>query len=137
MRLFRRNPSGRACAGAPMRFSSLIWNNQTVLAKAATEHPAQTRRASDYSIRGSLEIRQYLRRGLAELTVECHQRRAQFQRQLKVGGVVCGEPGAFGQLELGAGIDAAAGEAQRIEIGQCLLGKLAVAGSGFLQSDAD
>src|SRR6056297_1667561 len=34
-----------ACAGASMRFGSLIWNNQTALAKAATEHPAQTRRA--------------------------------------------------------------------------------------------
>src|SRR6056297_2142930 len=42
-----------ACAGASMRFGSLIWNNQTALAKAATEHPAQTRRARPGLFRGS------------------------------------------------------------------------------------
>jgi len=37
---------------------------------------------------------------LAEFAVKRHQRRAQFQRQLQVGSVVCGKAGAFGQLEL-------------------------------------
>jgi len=33
--------TGRAFAGAPLRFDSLIWNNQTTLAKATSEHPAK------------------------------------------------------------------------------------------------
>ena len=56
MRLFRRNPTGRACAGAPIRFGSLIWNNQTALAKAATEHPAQARRVRAALFRGSRKV---------------------------------------------------------------------------------
>ena len=40
MRLFRRNPAGRAIAGAPLRFGSLIWNNQTALTQAEPAHPA-------------------------------------------------------------------------------------------------
>ncbi len=45
MRLLRQNPSGRAFAGSPIRFGSLIWSHQTTLAEAATEPPAKTRRA--------------------------------------------------------------------------------------------
>ena len=41
MRLFRRNPSGRAFAGPPACLDSLIWNNQTTLAQAKPEPPAK------------------------------------------------------------------------------------------------
>ena len=41
MRLFRRNPSGRAFAGPPACLDSLIWNNQTALAQAKQQPPAK------------------------------------------------------------------------------------------------
>jgi len=41
MRLFRRNPSGRAFAGPRACLNSLIWNNQTALAQAKPEPPAK------------------------------------------------------------------------------------------------
>ena len=34
--------TGQAFAGAPPRFASLIWNDQTTLTKAAPAHPAKT-----------------------------------------------------------------------------------------------
>ncbi len=76
MRPLRQNPSGRAFAGPPPRFGSLIWNDQTTranrflarrflpsanrtrhetaLAQAKTEIPAKTRRARAELFRGSL-----------------------------------------------------------------------------------
>ncbi len=54
MRLLRQNPSGRASAGSPPRFGSLIWNDQTTLAEAGAEPPAETRRARAELFKGSL-----------------------------------------------------------------------------------
>jgi hypothetical protein len=46
--------TGRAFARSPLRFGSLIWNNQTTLAEAEPEPRAKTRRARAELFRGSL-----------------------------------------------------------------------------------
>ncbi len=52
---------GQAFAGAPQRFASLIWNDQTTLTKAAPAHPAKTlsrpRRINQRLLEHSMSLR--------------------------------------------------------------------------------
>jgi hypothetical protein len=56
IRLLGRNPKGRAFAGAPPCFDSLIGNDPTALAKARPEHPQRLRRDRASLIRGSFKL---------------------------------------------------------------------------------